>query len=48
MNAEPLAGLEFTSTRGLGSGFAFRFRVAAIDRSGNLGAPGEPVETRVP
>ena len=39
--------LEFTD-RGLSSGFTFRYRVSAIDRSGNLGAPGEPVATRVP
>ena len=47
VNSEPVAGLEFTD-RGLASGFTFRFRVAAIDRSGNLGPPGEPVATRVP
>ena len=33
---------------GLGSGLAFRYRVAAIDRAGNLGEPSEPVSTRVP
>jgi hypothetical protein len=47
VNAEPVAALEFTD-RGLGSGFTFRFRVAAIDKSGNLGAAGAPVATRVP
>ncbi len=47
VNSEPVAALEFTD-RGLASGFTFRFRVAAIDRSGNLGPPGEPVATRVP
>ncbi len=47
VNAEPVAALEFTD-RGLASGFTFRFRVAAIDRSGNLGPPGEAVATRVP
>lgn len=47
VNAEPVAALEFTD-RGLASGFTFRFRVAAIDKSGNLGPAGEPVATRVP
>lgn len=47
VNAEPVAELELTD-RGLSSGFVFRFRVAAIDKSGNLGAPCEPVATRVP
>ncbi|MEO7794181.1 MAG: fibronectin type III domain-containing protein [Thermoanaerobaculia bacterium] len=47
VNVEPVAALEFTD-RGLASGFTFRFRVAAIDKSGNLGPPGEPVSTRVP
>ena len=47
VNAEPVAGLEFTD-RGLASGFTFRYRVAAIDKSGNLGPPCEPVATRVP
>ena len=47
VNAEPVAALEFTD-RGLASGFTFRYRVAAIDKSGNLGAPCEPIATRVP
>ena len=47
VNAEPVAALELTD-RGLSSGFTFRFRVAAIDKSGNLGPPCEPVATRVP
>jgi len=47
VNVEPVADLELTD-RGLSSGFVFRFRVAAIDKSGNLGAPCEPVATRVP
>ncbi len=47
VNSEPVAALEFTD-RGLSSGFTFRYRVSAIDRSGNLGSPGEPVATRVP
>jgi len=47
VNTEPVAALEFTD-RGLASGFTFRYRVAAIDRAGNLGAFGEPVATRVP
>ncbi len=47
VNAEPVAALEFTD-RGLSSGFTFRFRVAAIDKSGNLGPPGAAVATRVP
>lgn len=47
VNAEPVAALEFTD-RGLASGFTFRYRVAAIDKSGNLGPPGEAVATRVP
>jgi hypothetical protein len=34
--------------RGLASGFDFRYRVAAIDRVGNLGAFSPPVEARVP
>ena len=33
VNAEPVAALEFTD-RGLSSGFTFRYRVAAIDKSG--------------
>ena len=47
VNTEPVAALELTD-RGLASGFTFRYRVAAIDKSGNLGPPGEPVATRVP
>ncbi len=47
VHAEPVVELELTD-RGLASGFVFRFRVAAIDKSGNLGAPCEPVATRVP
>lgn len=47
VNAEPVAALEFTD-RGLASGFTFRYRVAAIDKSGNLGPPSEPIATRVP
>ncbi|MEO8198495.1 MAG: hypothetical protein ABI689_17415 [Thermoanaerobaculia bacterium] len=47
VNIEPVAALELTD-RGLASGFTFRYRVAAIDKSGNLGPPCEPVATRVP
>ncbi len=47
VNAAPVAELELTD-RGLSSGFTFRYRVAAIDKSGNLGSPCEPVATRVP
>ena len=47
VNAEPVAALEFTD-RGLSSGHTFQFRVAAIDKSGNLGPPSAPVATRVP
>ncbi len=47
VNAEPVTALELID-RGLSSGFTFRFRVAAIDKSGNLGPPCEPVATRVP
>lgn len=47
VNTEPVAALEFTD-RGLASGFTFRYRVSAIDKSGNLGPPCEPVATRVP
>lgn len=46
VNAEPVAGTEFVD-RGLGSKFVFRYRVAAIDREGNLGEPSAPVEARV-
>ena len=41
------ADLEITD-RGLGSGFTFRYRVAAVDRSGNLGEFSSPVAARVP
>ncbi len=44
---EPVAGLGHLDS-GLGSGLVFRYRVAAIDRAGNLGEPSEPVSTRVP
>lgn len=47
VNTEPVAALEFTD-RGLSSGYTFQFRVAAIDKSGNLGLPSAPVATRVP
>ena len=47
VNAAPVTALEFTD-RGLSSNFSFRFRVAAIDKAGNLGIPCEPVATRVP
>ncbi len=47
VNTTPVTELEFTD-RGLASGFDFRYRVAAIDTSGNLGAFGEPATTRVP
>lgn len=47
VQADPLTALEFTD-RGLASGFTFRYRVSAIDRSGNLGTPSEAVSTRVP
>jgi hypothetical protein len=47
VNTEPIAALEFTD-RGLASGFTFRYRVAALDRAGNLGGFGAPVATRVP
>jgi len=47
VNAAPVAALEFTD-RGLASGFVFRFRVAAIDKSGNLGSASDTVATRVP
>lgn len=47
VNAEPVTALELTD-RGLSSGFTFRFRVAAVDKSGNLGPAGDPVATRVP
>ena len=47
VNTEPVAALEFTD-RGLSSGNTFQFRVAAIDKSGNLGPPSVPVATRVP
>lgn len=47
VTAEPLAGLAHVDG-GLGSGLVFRYRVAAIDRAGNLGEPGETVEARVP
>ncbi|MEO8277923.1 MAG: fibronectin type III domain-containing protein [Thermoanaerobaculia bacterium] len=47
VNATPTADLEFTD-HGLASGFTFRYRVAAIDKSGNLGTPGETASTRVP
>lgn len=43
----PIAGVELTDS-GLGSGFVFRYRVAAIDRAGNLGEPSAPVSARVP
>lgn len=43
----PTSELELTD-RGLGSGFTFRYRVAAVDRAGNLGEPSTAVEARVP
>lgn len=43
----PIAELELTD-RGLASGFLFRYRVAAIDRSGNLGNFSSAIEARVP
>lgn len=46
VTAEPVAGTEFVD-RGLGSKFLFRYKVAAIDRSGNLGEPSAVVEARV-
>lgn len=45
VTAEPVAGGEWTD-RGLGRGFVFRYRVAAIDRAGNLGEPSETAEAR--
>jgi hypothetical protein len=47
VNADPVAETELTD-RGLGSGFTFRYRVAAIDRSGNRGDFSAEVEARVP
>lgn len=47
VTAEPVAGLSHLDG-GLASGLVFRYRVAAIDRAGNLGEPGETVEARVP
>ena len=47
VNPEPVNALEL-SDRGLGSGFTFRYRVAAIDRAGNLGDFSGAVEVRVP
>lgn len=47
VTAEPVAALELTD-RGLGSGFTFRYRVATIDRSGNLGEFSSAIEARVP
>ncbi len=47
VTAEPVAGLAHVDG-GLASRLVFRYRVAAIDRSGNLGEPGETVEARVP
>ena len=47
VNAEPVTAVEL-SDRGLGSGFTFRYRVAAIDRSGNLGEFSPAVDARVP
>jgi len=44
---EPVAGLAHVDG-GLASRLVFRYRVAAIDRSGNLGEPGETAEARVP
>lgn len=44
---ESVTALEYVD-RGLGSGFTFRFRVAAVDKSGNLGPFSRPVEARVP
>jgi len=47
VNQEPVTALEL-SDRGLGAGFTFRYRVAAIDRAGNLGDFSGAVEVRVP
>lgn len=44
---KPTAELELTD-RGLGSGFLFRYRIAAIDRSGNIGDSSAAIEARVP
>jgi len=46
VNADPVVGTEFVD-RGLGAKFVFRYKVAAIDREGNLGEPSAPVEARV-
>lgn len=44
---ETVSALELVD-RGLASGFTFRYRIAAIDRSGNLGDFSRPIEARVP
>lgn len=47
VTATPIVELEIAD-RGLASGFLFRYRVAAIDRSGNLGDFSSAIEARVP
>ena len=42
-----LTALEHTDT-GLVAGATYRYRLVAVDRSGNASAPGEPVEARLP
>jgi hypothetical protein len=44
---EPVAETQFDDA-GLGSGFTFRYRVAAIDRSGNLGEFSREAQARIP
>lgn len=43
VNAEPVTELEYLDT-GLVPGNTYRYRVAAVDRSGNQGEPGDAVE----
>ena len=43
VTAEPVTELEYLDT-GLAPGNTYRYRVAAVDRSGNEGSPGEAVE----
>ena len=47
VGGETVAATELVD-RGLASGFTFRYRVAAIDKSGNLGDFSAPVDARVP
>lgn len=46
LNDQPVRNLEYIDT-GLSSGLTYRYRVSAVDREGNQGEPGDPIEVTV-